>query len=150
MTNSDEANHDRPTLLPPDQMPPVTSQAELFRTWQALMGELGFSATRLWVLFLGPDGRIAPPLTTIDELDDLPVEAMVDNLMWICHSLAEPAGGSVAFLYSRPGGRARSAPDRCWARELVAGAERIGLRSWPVHLANDQEISVFAPDDLAA
>lgn len=83
MTNSDEADHDRPTLLPPDQMPPVTSQAELFRTWQALMGELGFSATRLWVLFLGPDGRIAPPLTTIDELDDLPVEAMVDNLMWI-------------------------------------------------------------------
>lgn len=52
----------------------------------------------------------------------------------------------VAFLYCRPGPAGWLIGDRHWA----AGLAGLFPGGWPVHLANDHELRVVAPDDLVA
>ena len=59
------------------------------------------------------------------------------------------AGGAVALLYTRPGVDTMNGDDRSWARSLTVAARAAGIDLWPVHFANDEELRVFAPDDLA-
>ena len=49
------------------------------------------------------------------------------------------------MLFARPGGATRSRSDLLWARAL---ADLSPTRA--VHLANDVDVSVVAPDDLGA
>jgi hypothetical protein len=58
-------------------------------------------------------------------------------------------GGAVALLYTRPGRRPMNDDDRSWARSLTRAARQVEIPLWPVHFANDEELLVFAPDDLA-
>jgi len=136
---------DVPPLLPPRDMPAVQTQADLLSTWRALMGDLGFPDRRLWLLFLDPGGRPLGPLLSIDNLPDGPYDLPVEDLVVICREiLGGPggAGGSVAFLVTRPGRDGWHVGDRAWGRYLTAAAYRIGGKVWPVHRANDQELAV--------
>lgn len=133
-----------PPLLPPDQMPPITDQAALHRTWRALMGPLGFSRPQLWVLTV--EGDRPGGLTRIDDapaaLDDATAVEMLSVL-------AEVApGASLAFLYARPGTGPRTADDLTWGAALGRAAAQVGVDVWPVHLADDRSLLVLAPDDL--
>ena len=56
----------------------------------------------------------------------------------------------VAFLLTRPGCGGMTSDDRAWARALTAAVRRAGLPAWPVHRANNDELVVCSPDDLAA
>jgi hypothetical protein len=56
----------------------------------------------------------------------------------------------VVFLLTRPGRAEITAGERRWAQALADVVRRAGLRPWPVHRANDHELVVIAPDDLAA
>jgi hypothetical protein len=143
----DERPDEIPPLLPPDQMPPVTDQLTLHRTWRALMGELGFSHRQLWVLHLDPGGK---PLGVV-QIDDVPARLDAAHAELLVRALGEAAGADVglAFLVARPGRAPRSADDLTWATGLARACHRAGARCWPVHLANDREITVVAPDDLA-
>lgn len=136
----------------PENLPPVGSDADLFQRWRSLMGPLGFSRRRLWILFLAPDGRVAPVLPTIDDVSGRADTGDCGPVVRICADVLESnlPGGSVAILYSRPGRGPVSEDDRTWARGLAAAAAREGVRLWPVHFANDEILQVFAPDDLIA
>ena len=138
-----------PPLLPPADMPAVSTQADLHRTWRTLMGELGFADRRLWLLFLTRDGRPAGPLLSIDNLADGPWELPVEDLVTICREILDGpgGGGSVAMLLTRPGRDAWHVGDRAWARYLTAAAHRVGGRVWPVHRANDVELVVVPADE---
>jgi hypothetical protein len=144
------SNHDIPPLLPPDQMPAVRTQADLHRTWRALMGELGFADRRLWLLFLRPDGRLLGPLLSLDDLPDGPYDLEVDEVVTVCREILDGpgGGGSVAMLITRPGRDAWHVGDRAWARYLTAAAHRLGGQVWPVHRANDRELVVVPADEV--
>jgi len=142
-------NDDIPPLLPPDQMPAVRTQADLRRTWRVLLGDLGFSDRRLWLLFLRPDGRLLGPLLSLDDLPDGPYELEVDEVVQVCRDILDGpggSGGSVAMLITRPGRDPWHVGDRAWARYLTAAAHRIGGRVWPVHRANERALAAVPPD----
>lgn len=140
-----------PPLHPIDQTPPIRTPADMHRQWCALMGELGFSERLLWFTFIGPDGEIHKMLQQIAQIPLRPEARLLDNLVYVCtETMAEARidGGSAAFLLSRPGSAQFTASDRAWATGLVAAARRGNLLLQPVHLATDEEIRVFAADDL--
>jgi hypothetical protein len=133
---------DVPPLLPPDKMPRITDQRTLESTWRRLMGKLGFSEPQLWVMFL-IDGHPAH-LMDVRELPREPEPHVLQNLREVVCGLVDET--ECAFLYCRPGSRGVTASDHAWASGL-SGLLRGG---WPVHLANDDELRVVAPDDLVA
>ena len=144
-------NEHIPTLRRPEDMSPIRSQADLHQHWRALMGPLGFSQPALWVQFLSNDDRADGRITVVEELTDHPDELLLGNLMMVCGELLDSdlPGGRVAFLYSRPGSRLVTNNDRAWARGLMSAARESGVCCEPIHLANDEQLRVFAPDDLA-
>jgi hypothetical protein len=139
-----------PPLLPPDQMPPIHTPQDMYRTWRALMGELGFGRRLLWFGFVSDAGRMAGQLHQVEGLPGEPDALRLDELMRICRDQVEiiVERGSVAFLLSRPGPGRMTDDDRRWARELAAAATRAGVRLQPIHLATDEALRVFAADDL--
>lgn len=145
-------SHEIPPLLPAHEMPPVRSQADLELHWRRLMGELGFGSIKLWWLFFDADGHCAPTTHQVEDLPEEPGPHGLANLMWICQQVLDEVapGGSVAFLLSRPGGVGITAGDRAWASGIGRAARAAGVRCHPVHLANDHELRVFAPDDEIA
>jgi hypothetical protein len=116
------------------------------------MGPLGFGQRLLWLQLLDAEGRCTPLLPTIEDLPLHPDDECFDRLLAFTRHLVdlEVPGGSAAFLLSRPGRAGISASDRRWASGLTTAARRLGVRVWPVHLANDEELRVFTDDDLAA
>ncbi|GAA1528072.1 hypothetical protein [Nocardioides humi] len=131
---------DVPPLLPPDRMPPITDQAALEHTWRALTGRLGFDEPQLWTLFV--DGVRPLHLAQVRGVPLVPVADDLDRLQVLVRH-ARQHDLACAFLYARPGRRARTPGDLAWARGLAGLDGR-----WPVHLANDAELRVAAPDDL--
>lgn len=131
---------DIPPLRPPHLMPPLVDQASLEATWRALMGELGFAVPQLWLLFIDGDRP-----RHVVHVEDVPLHPGEREIADVRTLLGHVVGGSrsCAVLYARPGGTPRTAGDLAWARALdgVGGG-------WPVHLANDVELRVAAPDDL--
>ena len=153
MTTPHDPHHDPvPPLRRPEDVPPVRTQAALYELWRSLMGPLGFGQRLLWLQLLDAEGRCTPLLPTIEDLPLLPDEECFDQVVGFVQQLLdlEVPGGSVAFLLSRPGRAGISASDRRWAAGLTAAARRLGVRCWPVHLANDEELRVVTDDDLAA
>jgi hypothetical protein len=144
--------NETPLLRQPEDTPPIRSQADLHRHWRALMGELGFSAPQLWMILLDANGRATPVVQKIDEIPAVPEPEVLGGLMTVCRALLDEVvpGGSVAFLRARPGSAGLTASDRAWASRLSDAASDRGVACHPVHLANDQEIRAFTPDDQSA
>ncbi|MBA2529495.1 MAG: hypothetical protein H0V19_05955 [Euzebyales bacterium] len=138
-----------PPLRRPEDTPPIRTQADLERHWRTLMGPLGFSERLLWVLLLAADGRVTPVLQQIGDLPQLPDVPMVDALMRVFRQICDELGnGSVAVLLSRPGRAGITPAERTWARRLTDAAAASGVRLWPVHVANDDELAPVTPNDL--
>jgi hypothetical protein len=131
-------------------MPPIRNAEDLCLHWRALMGPLGFGQPRLWIAFIQTDDMMSPQLTQIEEIPRWADAKICQPLLELCQHIVgcNGAGGSVAFLLTRPGRNAIDDADRSWARGLTAAAEQFGVSMWPVHFANDVELRVFAPDDL--
>jgi hypothetical protein len=145
-------DEDIPPLRHFEDMPPVRTQADLYLHWRAMMGKLGFSETLLWVLIFDADGYSTPLIQQIEDTPEVPDEASLADLMLMCREVIAQCvpGGSVAFLRSRPGRAGFTASDRAWASGLSTAALAHGVAAHPVHLVNDQELRVFAPDDAIA
>jgi hypothetical protein len=126
---------------------PILSNDDLFRLWQHLMGEGGFGRRSLWLIFLEKDGRPHEVIMPIDDIPLSPQPAMVANLVHIVDQLCERDGVvSAPMLLSRPGSSAMTESDRSWAKCLRSA---LGERyQWPIHLATEDHLQVFAPDDL--
>jgi hypothetical protein len=141
---------DIPTLRPPNEMPPIRNAEDLCLHWWALMGPLGFGQPLLWIAFIQTDDMMSPQLTQIEEIPRWADAKTCQPLLELCQHIVgrNSAGGSVAFLLTRPGRNPMDDADRSWARGLTAAAEQFGVSMWPVHSANDVELRVFAPDDL--
>jgi hypothetical protein len=139
-----------PPLTSPDDLPPLRTQEDLHRVWRMLMGPLGFGGHSLWMLVLDDDAQPTPALLQIEELPPVPtMDIRRDLEKFLVHLLPE-LEGTVVFLLTRPGRTPLTAGERRWAQllmELVRGAK---LPVWPVHRANDVELLVISPDDLAA
>lgn len=135
----------------PTQLGPIRSQADLHAAWAAVLGELGFSRTTVWVLPLTADGLTTGLIVPIDDVPARPTPGELDRLMDLVVEILHLTGpgSSAAFLASRPGAAGLDGWDRAWARGLATAVARAGLRPWPVHLANDDELRVYAPDDAA-
>lgn len=133
---------DIPPRLSPDEMPPFTDQASVEFAWRSLMGRLGFSSPQLWLLFV--HGDRPGHLLHVDDVPLCPSPAEQATIAQFLDHLVDDRR-SCAFLFARPGGPGRTAGDLAWARTLASICDR-----WPVHLANDVELRVAAPDDLAA
>lgn len=140
-----------PPLTNPENTPPVRTQADLERLWRALMGPLGFGGRSLWMLLLEEDGRPTQHLLQIEDMPAAPDEREQEHLgHFLSHLVGDLGPCQVAFLLSRPGRDGLTGGDRAWASLLTGVLSREGLRTWPVHRANDRELVVIAPDDLAA
>ncbi|CAN5177499.1 hypothetical protein BH09ACT10_BH09ACT10_19140 [soil metagenome] len=141
-----------PPLKKPEDMPLIKTQDDLCQAWRALMGELGFAQRQMWLMFIEPDGTMMPALSKFEDLDPLPDREYVGNFVSICRQVVRSGrrGSSFAVLYARPGRKQTTAMDRSWAREVTECAERLGVKMWPMHLANDHDLRVFAPDELIA
>jgi hypothetical protein len=142
--------NDVPELVPPHQLPPIRSQADLARLWRMIRGPQGFDEPQLWMEVLGPDDRCQGVLLQVAELPPAPDGLALGNLFSVLHEgLGEGlAHCSVAFLYARPGGGPVGAEDTAWARALLEAAAAAEVRCRPVHFGNDEGVRVFAPDDL--
>ena len=137
-------------LVPVEDMPPVRTDQDIFHVWRLLMGPLGFGCRRLWVTLTDADGRVSPVIQQIEDVPPRTSPAECDGLMTMLdHVRPFFDGGAVALLYSRPGRRPMNDDDRSWARSLTHAARQAEIPLWPVHFANDEELLVFAPDDLA-
>ena len=141
---------DIPTLPPGYEMPPIRNQEDLCRHWLALMRPLGFRQSRLWIGLIQPDDRMSAQVIQIDEIPRSANTKTCQPLLEMCERILGRggAGGSVAFLLTRPGSNPMNSADRSWARGLTVSARLLGVSMWPVHFANDVELRVFAPDDL--
>jgi hypothetical protein len=133
-----------PELLPPDEMPAIVDQCSLEDVWRRLMGKLGFGDPQLWILLLNEVGGIE----VIVPVHDAPLAWDAETGAGLRHVLEHVGVHSFAFLFARPGGRLRTPDDLAWARALAGICRDLGS-PWPVHLANDFELTVVAPDDLA-
>jgi hypothetical protein len=142
---------DIPALVPPHEVWPLVTQADLHRFWRMVRGPEGFDEPQLWLELIDAGARCHGLLTPIAALPRHPDETLLCHLLdALQQGLGQAAAGSsVAFLYARPGPPAMTAQDREWARALLAAAARVGLQARPVHLGHDQGVSVFAPDDVA-
>lgn len=150
MTTSYSSFSDIPELVPVEQLPPVRTALDVYHVWRLLMGPLGFGARRLWVTFTDGDGRVSPAIQQIEEVPArADTEACAGLMTILDHVRPLFAEGAVALLYTRPGRRPMDGGDRSWARSLIAAARQADIPLWPVHFANDEELLVFAPDDLA-
>ncbi|MCX6400814.1 MAG: hypothetical protein NTX33_12915 [Propionibacteriales bacterium] len=132
-----------PPLRPPHLMPPLTHQTSLENTWRAMMGELGFAVPQLWMLFI--DGDRPLHVLQVKDVPLCPERSEIESVATMLDHIVDDSH-SCAFLFARPGGPSRTPGDLAWARGLT---EVVDGR-WPVHLANDVELRVAAPDDLAA
>lgn len=142
---------DIPPLIPIHEVPPLRTQADLHRQWRAMMGQLGFSGRRLWLLFLAPDDRPTELLMQIDDVPETPRPGESDSLLRLCREVRRQHDlGRVAVLLSRPGERSVRASDRRWGRALLASARRLDVPLAPVHLANDEAVVPLTGDDLLA
>jgi len=142
-------NKHTPSPRRPEDTPPIRTQADLEEHWRALMGPLGFGTRSIWMQILDDENRCTPVLMQIEELPRVPGEDDTDGMRRLLEHFRED-GGSVAFLVTRPGRAGMSSSDRAWATSLTDAVRRAGLRPWPVHRANDQELAVCSADDLAA
>ena len=116
------------------------------------MSPLGFAQPRLWIAFLTPDAKMNPRLVQIDDIPRWTNPEGCRPLLELCQRIVgrNGAGGSVAFLLTRPGRSPMDDADRSWGRGLTSAAKQLGVSIWPIHFANDVELRVFAPDDLVA
>lgn len=122
---------------------PVTDSASLEAAWRTAMGELGFGCPRVYALFL--QDEVPFFMTEFDECPPAPDAETAAGFLWILRQVVEE-GASVALLYARPGSATRTAGDRAWAALL----RRVCPGGWPVFMATDEDLRVFAPDDLVA
>lgn len=128
----------------------IHNDRDLEQFWRAVLGPLGFSKRRLWLVMIDAYDE---PIQRLIEVDDLPLgmdPRDADNLMT---AFGVPVrddlpGGSLAILLTRPGRDQMRADDRRIALELTRAAGRAGVGLRPIHLANDAELRVFAVDDL--
>lgn len=144
-------NQDIPPLRRPELTAPIHTSQDMERHWRALMGELGFSQRLLWWVFIQANGRVQPWVGQVSELPVEPEARLLHNLLDACAQVMSSArliDGSAGFLLSRPGSAQMTEPDRAWARGLVAAAAEAEVRQQPTHLATDEDVRVFAPDDL--
>ncbi len=139
-----------PPLTSPDDLPPVRTQEDLHRVWRMLMGPLGFGGHSLWMLVLDEDARPTPALLQIEDLPPLPTLEQRRDMERFLAQLLPDRRGTVVFLLTRPGPTPITAGERRWAQALMEVVRRAKLPTWPVHRANDLELVVIAPDDLAA
>ena len=138
-------------LKQPDQMRPIHTQRDLEDHWRALMGPLGFTRRQLWLGFLAVDRMMTPLLLQLEDLPEWPDDLGLDGLMMIAEQTLDEQlpGGRLAVLLCRPGPARMTAGDLAWARGLTSAARRNSIPMEPVHLANDERLQAFAPDDLA-
>jgi hypothetical protein len=141
---------ERPRQVPIDEMPAIRTQHHLSQRWHTFMGDLGFSERLLWCAFLDAGGYMTSTLSQICDVPSYPDDRFVSNLMGIFGAVLgeQVPGGSVAVLLSRPGSAYVTDSDRAWARALTFSAEQARVPMRPMHLANDEEVRVFAYDDL--
>lgn len=139
-----------PPLTHPENMPPVRTQEDLHRLWRALMGKLGFGSHSLWLLVLEDDGQPTGMILQVEDRTLMPADDESEHLARFCRMLVDEVGfGQIVFLLSGPGPAGITASERRWAEVLHDAVRRAGLPVWPVHRANDHELVVIAPDDLA-
>ena len=131
------------SLVPADLLPPVRTQADLHLLWRRLMGELGFAAPQIWVLLLR-DGRLIRPIK-LEQMPAHPTPDAAANIGRLVEMVQGLDAGALdcAFLFARPGGPTRTPSDLAWARLLAPHSP------WPIHLANDHDLTVVAGDDVA-
>ncbi|MDH6246191.1 hypothetical protein [Mycobacterium sp. OTB74] len=128
--------HDRPPIETATD--PIRSTSDMRQRWRALMGELGFGQSMLWVGFVGPDRRMPKLLIDLPRpaspRSDL-VDPLLDELVRVLDDM-EP-GTTVAFLLTGPGHGPLSTLHRRWATELTAAAAQRAVPLKPIFGAND-------------
>lgn len=144
--------YDIPPLRRLEDTPPIVTQEGLCQFWRSLMGKLGFSERCLWALTLDKDGYIQPGMVQIGQCPLMPDRLILRSLMKTLREAIrdDPQRDSIAFLWSRPGSVETRNTDIAWATALIDEVRRAKAPMWPVHFANDHDLRVFAPDELAA
>jgi hypothetical protein len=127
-----------PEILPPRDLPPLTTAEDVTRRVAMLIGTAIRDGT-LWLLFVDGDDRQTPVLVPIDDIPDLPdglIMGLGDGLDGVLPDLTTAAGtGSAVFVRERLGPDHVLPGDRAWAEALDAmcRGRRIPLRG--IHLS---------------
>lgn len=137
-----------PIPEPTTAMLPFSDAAELRQRWRALMGELGFSESLIWVGLVS-DHRLVPPLPQLEIPDHVAMADVADVYVQRCGELvsAMPAT-AFTLLLSRPGCDGVTAQDQTWANLLTEAARRHQAPLLAVHRANDQDLVTLAAGRL--
>ena len=144
--------YDIPPRRSPEDTPPIKTQDDLCQFWRSLMGPLGFGQRRLWAVLIDREGCVSPGIIQVENCPLIADRLMLRHLTRsIVRAMGDDAGRhSVAFLWSRPGAAATKHTDIAWAMAIHEAVKKAMIPTWPVHLANDHDLRVFAPDELAA
>jgi hypothetical protein len=101
----------------------------------------------LWIVWLDADGRPLPVVVPMDDRPLTPDPGLLEGLIHVIASQAEP-GGEVLLTLTRPGGQGVEEGDRAWFHALHQAAETASVRLGPIHLGTEHGIRALHPDDV--
>ncbi len=126
----------------------LANDRDLWEHWTSLVGRRGFTCRSVWMILVENDRTVAPVVVPIDEVPEEPDDDTVDSLRHLVDQARRQLGvASTPMLISRPGSDEMTEEDRRWARALRVVVSGQAMQ-WPIHLAGDGPVRVFAPDDL--
>ncbi|MGY1743778.1 MULTISPECIES: hypothetical protein [unclassified Blastococcus] len=134
---------------------PVRSTPALPRRWRELLGPPLFPVRSLWLVWLGPDGRMLDLVMPLDDVPAVPDRRVTAGIVALHDAVAATRPGRAAHLalcLCRPGGPAATGADDGWSAELRDVLDEQLDATWSLHLAADGEARplVQPPDRMWA
>lgn len=123
---------------PPLTDVPICSTEELTARWAALLDPSEFGARALWLTWLAADGRMLPVVIPVDDLPQLPDNAILTGLLGLHDTVTElhlAGRGHLAMALCRPGRPDVTADDDVWVDALSEVVDDQIEGTWSLHLA---------------
>jgi hypothetical protein len=134
------------TLRPTEKAPiPLSTDDEIEACVADLIG--GAILPHMWLLFIGDDGELMPPVTQIDDMPAFPQEGDERCLTAMADTLSTFAIAAVVVVRERPGGAPATDADRAWGRMIALAFARSDLTLRGQLLSHDHGVRWLRPDD---
>lgn len=107
----------------------------------------------LHVRLVRRDGTVLPVQPHIADIPSVPPPQVLSTLVQGIADVLEAerqSGTAVAFLLARPGAARLLTTDHLWASGLLHEADRVGMTTWPTHVATDEGVLLVDDDLLVA
>ena len=130
----------------------IRSLGDLSAYWSAAAPE-GRAGRSLHVRLVRRDGTVLPVQPCIADIPAVPPPQVLSTLVQGIADVLEAerqSGTAAAFLVVRPGAARLLTTDHLWASGLLHEADRVGMTTWPTHVATDEGVLLVDDDLLVA